>query len=480
MNMIKYTQLHQTSPAKSHHFHKPQPLSQFGLDYQVIVKGKEVISPAVAPTSQHCLPLSNLDLLLPPIKIGVFFCYKKKDNTDMSSDTVVKKMKRSLAGILSKFYPLAGEIVSNSRGEPELMCNNRGVEFVHARADVDLKDLDFYHPDKTVKGKLVPKINHGVLSVQATELKCGSIIISCTINHQVADGYSVGMFLSAWAKYARFEKISNIPSFRPSILNPRYQPHYESSLDDLYIPISSLPPPSSFKEPLFSRTYHVRAKTIECLQCEASTKESKSSKLLSFTAFIWKLLAHGGSYSTRSRSPFRMGLVVNGRRFLAENCIKNQSLFKCHFGNVVSAPYGVMDSTDLKKMTLDEVVKNVGKFVSESTNEEHFRGLIDWVELHRPKPAVAKIYFGCEDDQAVVVSSGQDLPVNDMDFGWGKPEFGSYHIPWGSRTGYITTMPSASGNGDWVVYMHLKQKDLDVIELMAPNVFIPLSIATLI
>lgn len=310
-------------------------------------------------------------------------------------------------------------------------------------------------------------------------MKCGSIIISCAINHQIADGYSVGMFLAAWAKYAQFETISNIPSFRPSILNPRYPPHYESSIDNLYIPISSLPPPSSFKEPLFSRTYHVRAESIKHLQSKAITKETNSSKLLSFTAFVWKLLAHGGNDAMNS-TPFRMGIVVNGRRFLAGNNKKNPSLFDYHFGNVVSVPYGVVDNNDLKKMTLHEVANGIHKFVGEATNEEHFRGLIDWVELHRPKPAVARIYFGQEksEGEAVVVSSGQDLPIKDMDFGWGKPEFGSYHIPWGSRTGYITTMPSASGNGDWVVYMHLKQKDLDVIELMAPNVFIPLSTAT--
>ncbi|GJS76818.1 shikimate O-hydroxycinnamoyltransferase-like protein [Tanacetum coccineum] len=447
------------------------------LDYQVTIKGTEVVKAPVTLENKHWLPLSNLDLLLPPIEAGVFFCYKKKNNTDMSTETVVNKIKTSMAGVLSTFYPLAGEIVTNSQGEPEMECNNGGVEFVHAHADIKLKDMDFHHPDHSVKGKLIPKINHGVLAVQATEMKCGSIIISCAFNHQIIDGYSLNMFLCAWAKYAQSETILSMPSFRPSILNPRNPLRYESSLDNLYVPISSLPPPSSFEEPLLCRTYYVRAESIERLQAEASTKETKRSKLVSFTAYMWKLLSQGHDDANTSS---RMGVVVDGRRFLTGNNEKNASLLENHFGNVLSVPYGVAENSDLKKMPLHEIADGVHRFVAEATNEEHFRGLIDWVQMQRPQPAVATIYFGLKksEGEALVVSGGQGLPLKDMDFGWGKPEFGSYHVPWGSRTGYITMMPSAARNGDWVVYMHLKQNDFDMIENMAPDVFAPLSIST--
>ncbi|KAI3709041.1 hypothetical protein L2E82_38752 [Cichorium intybus] len=445
------------------------------FDYQVTVKGREVISAAATIGNNHWLPLTNLDLLLPRVEAGVFFCYKKKDNTHMSPETVVKTIKSSLAGVLSTFYPLAGELVQNCQGEPEVLCNNNGVEFVHAHADIELKDLDFFHPDESVGGKLVPKINRGVLAVQATELNCGSIIISCAFQHQVADGYSINMFLVAWAKYAQLETISNIPSFRPSILNPRRPPCYTTTIDNLYIPISSLPPPSSFEEPLRGRMYYIHAESIEQLQSEASTKETRRSKLLSFTAFVWKLLAQGGDEAVNATS--RMGIVVNGRSFLAENSDKNTSSLENHFGNVLSIPYGVATNNDLKAMPLHEVAKGVHRFVSQATKGEHFRELIDWVEMHRPNPTVARIYFGLKksEGEAVVVSGGQGLPTKDMDFGWGKPEFGSYHFPWGSRTGYITTMPSAKKNGDWMVYMHLKEKDFNLIEHMAPHVFTPLS-----
>ncbi|KAI3496283.1 hypothetical protein L1887_38640 [Cichorium endivia] len=238
---------------------------------------------------------------------------------------------------------------------------------------------------------------------QATEFNCGAIIISCAILHQVGDAYSLHMFLVAWAKYAQSETITNVPSIRPSILNPRHPPCYNTSIDNLYMPMSSLPPPSSFEEPLQGRIYYIHAESIKRLQSEASTEETKRSKFLSFTAFLWKLLAHEGD--TASNAASRMGIGVH-------------------------------------------------RFVAPAAKEEHFRQLIDWVELHRPNPMVARIYFGLEgsEGKAVVVSDGHGLPIKDMDFGWGKPEFGSYHFPWGGQTGYgglLLRRPTSEPSDNW-------------------------------
>ena len=134
------------------------------------VSKREVVA-AVLPLQEHWLPLSNLDLLLPPVDVGVFFCYKKNTNVlgkDLSNNfgSMVGVLKKALAQALVTYYAFAGEVVSNPIGEPEILCNNRGVDFVEAFAEAELKDLDFYNPDDTIEGKLVPKKKHGVLAVQ--------------------------------------------------------------------------------------------------------------------------------------------------------------------------------------------------------------------------------------------------------------------------------------------------------------------------
>ena len=108
--------------------------------------------------------------------------------------------------------------------------------------------------------------------------------------------------------------------------------------------------------------------------------------------------------------------------------------------------------------------------------KEHFLGLIDWVEAHRPEPALAKIYCsGSSDGPAFVVSSGRTFPASKVDFGWGRPALGSYHFRWDGEAGYVMPMPSPARDGDWVVYMHLLKGQIELIETEAAHVFRPLT-----
>ncbi|KAL8191558.1 hypothetical protein R6Q57_028289 [Mikania cordata] len=452
--------------------------------FSVSVKKRDIIA-ATLPVQDHWLPMSNLDLLLPPLDVGIFFCYK---NFQLQLDEGVNLIKKSLAEALVPFYPLAGEMVQNSLGEPELLCNNRGVDFILAYADTELKNIDFYHPDESVERKLVPVKKQGVFTVQVTELSCGGLVIGCTFDHRVADAYSINMFLTTWAEIAQSKPLSNPPSFRRSMLNPRRPPTINTTLyDKLFLPLSFLPPPRSFlpANPLISRIYYIEAKDITHLQSKSSFDGHPTrSKLVSFTAFLWKLMAE---CEENGLNKCKMGVVVDGRERLAD-CIcsfdklslSNTTSFSTqnYFGNVLSIPYGEANVSELKEMSLRLVAEMVHDFVSPAVTEEHFRGLIDWVELHRPEPTFAKVYAKLDeeyDSEAIVVSSGQRFSVDSIDFGWGKPYFGSYHFPWGGQTGYVMPMPSATKNGDWIVYTHLLQKHLDMVETKGRNVFKPLT-----
>lgn len=124
------------------------------MDFSVIVKENEVVR-ASLPLEQQWLPLSNLDLLLPPLEFNVFLCYTKPPQCN--APWMTRTLKRSLAQTLVLFYPLSGEVVKSSAGEPVLLCNNRGVDFLEAFADVELREMDFYNTDTTIEEKLMPK-----------------------------------------------------------------------------------------------------------------------------------------------------------------------------------------------------------------------------------------------------------------------------------------------------------------------------------
>lgn len=138
-----------------------------GGEFKVTVSKTEVVA-AVLPLQEHWLPLSNLDLLLPPVDVSVFFCFHKPSLQSMTFASMVAILKKALAQTLVSYYALAGEVVLNPVGEPELLCNNRGVDFVEAFANVELSELNLYNPDESIQGKLVPNKKNGVLSIQVT------------------------------------------------------------------------------------------------------------------------------------------------------------------------------------------------------------------------------------------------------------------------------------------------------------------------
>ncbi|CAI9087666.1 OLC1v1021796C1 [Oldenlandia corymbosa var. corymbosa] len=465
--------------------------------FEVKVSKSEVVS-AVLPVHEHWLPLSNLDLLLPPVDVGVFFCYEKPTKFISGAGhhnfgSLVKVLKNALSQALVIYYAFAGEMDANMVGEPEILCNNRGVDFVEAYADVELRELNLYNPDESVEGKLVPLKKNGVLAVQATQLKCGGVVVGCTFDHRVADAYSANMFLVSWAELSQSKTLSILPSFRRSLLSPRRPGQFECSLNDMYVLISTLPPPPK-NEPTtnctilppstpISRIYYVEAEQVRILQLLANygnnCPKSKRSKFESFCAFLWKLLATRTSVNSTSdtKTYSRLGIVVDGRTRIVEgdDRIQTKLAMATYFGNVLSIPFGEFTNKELIELPLSLIANEVHNFLDEALTKEHFLGLIDFVEAHRPEPLLAKIYASkvTKEEPALVVSSGLRFPVRRMDFGWGAPVFGSYHFPWASQSGYVMPMPSPSGNGDWVVYMHLSKEQIEMVENNAAHIFKP-------
>ena len=140
-------------------------------EMEVTLIKKEVVAVQLPKHEDHWLPLSNLDFcILHPLDFSIFFCYKKptcKDNWTFVA--MVEVLKKALKEALVPFYALAGEKVPNSMGEHKLHCNNRGVDFTDAFANMELKKLNLYEPDEIIGCKLVPKKENGVLAVQVCQ-----------------------------------------------------------------------------------------------------------------------------------------------------------------------------------------------------------------------------------------------------------------------------------------------------------------------
>ncbi|KAL6843881.1 hypothetical protein ACP4OV_026452 [Aristida adscensionis] len=435
--------------------------------YVVAVTAASTVAPAL-PVQEHRLPLSNLDLLLPPLDVGVVFCYAADPASGGGGGgNPAAALKAALAKTLVAYYPLAGEVVANGDGEPELLCSGRGVDVAEATADgADLRDLRLGFPDESVE-QLVPKKKAGVICVQVTKFRCGGAVVGCTFDHRVCDAYSFNMFLVAWAAVARGIPAAPAPSFHRSFLAPRQPPPpctAGTRADRLFIPVSCAPAATPATAAVANRIFHVAAADVAALQASAGPGRTK---LEAFTAHLWRLQARAAAPRQRSCC---MGVVVDGRARL-----RRDGAMAAYFGNVLTIPYGVLGSAALRDgMSLAEVAEDVHRWVAEAATGEHFRELVDWVEARRPEPAVARAYLGRdgdgEDAAACVVSSGTRLRFGEVDFGWGRPAFASYHFPWPGGAGYVMPMPSARGGGDWVVYVHASPEVVKAME-EEPTVF---------
>lgn len=298
-------------------------------------------------------------------------------------------------------------------------------------------------------------------------------MVGCTFDHRVADAYSFNMFLVSWAELAQSKPLSQLPSFRRSFLTPRCPSFYDPIIDTMYLPISALKQETANidhdADEIISRIYYVKAEEIRRLQSLANCNNTTFTKLEAFSAFLWKTIA------SDTNNKFRLGIVVNGRSRLSNGDEEQAKILEGYFGNVLSIPFGEKKVEELKEKSLSWVASAVHEFLEHVVTREHFLGLINWVENHRPEPALARIYATNEDTPALVVSSGQQFPVRKIEFGWGEAVFGSYHFPWEGKSGYVMPMPSPKGNGDWIVYMHMLKGQIDLIEAIASNVFKPLT-----
>ena len=77
--------------------------------FNVKIVRKEVVVNA-HPVHEHRLPLSNLDLTIPPVSVSLFLCYKLPTPRSVSSfaEEATHDLKISLSEALAYYYVFAG------------------------------------------------------------------------------------------------------------------------------------------------------------------------------------------------------------------------------------------------------------------------------------------------------------------------------------------------------------------------------------
>ncbi|CAG8575169.1 7811_t:CDS:1 [Dentiscutata heterogama] len=217
-----------------------------------IIKETLYVKPT-RPTKHVQIPLSNCDILSPPIYTGFVYFFKnglKKDNF-----MNIKKLLESLGDVLNDYYPLAGTLKSTSDGRIIIDCNDQGVQFIIAEcSDITINQLEEKNWEHAIipyglMPTTIPNKTDPILSIiQHTTFADGSVTLGFGIHHYVTDGFGLFTFIENWGRKTRLEQIDP-PIHDRSLLKasgnpPAYVPYEYFVKKPTEITISDIQTPS--------------------------------------------------------------------------------------------------------------------------------------------------------------------------------------------------------------------------------------------
>ncbi|KAM0937203.1 putative shikimate O-hydroxycinnamoyltransferase [Dioscorea sansibarensis] len=366
----------------------------------------------VAPseeTPKHRLRLSNLDAFAPRDHMSTFLLYKAHGDPNFFSIEILKK---ALGKVLVTFYPLAGELVFDEDGRPEVDCNTKGVLFSAACASCTLDGFGDFRPSSTLERLFIPSVAEPersciLLLFQLTFFKCGGVCLGSAGHHSVIDGVTFFNFVNTWSDIARGSNIISAPPFLDcSVLRARSPPivlfdHIEytnrNSRDDL----------GQECETTILTLSEAQLNTLK----HGSHDERNLSIYKAVAVHLWRTACKARELADGQETRLYMWANVRNRLkpplprgYLANAALKIST--QLQVGDLVSKPF------ELGIAKVDETIN--------SLNDEYIRSLVDLWEKHKgdkEKVMGSRSYRRVD----FLVVSWLSLPIYEADFGWGKP-----------------------------------------------------------
>ena len=294
---------------------------------------------------------------------------------------------------------------------------------------------------------------------QVTKYKCGGMTLGVARHHQVADGEAASKFMEAWACACKGLPLTPILHDRAALM-PNDPPTPTFSHDEY-----KKPPPRPDTEtpattlPALSRSkLHFTPETLQKIKSIA-VKENDERGFPTYTTFesltghLWRCItkARGltGDIETRSL------VAANGRRRLRPGLPEN------YFGNVI---FHANPKTTVRRL-LEEPLSYAAGLVHASIrriDNDYMRSAIDYVERERVNPAPVARSRSTVLSPNVSVTSWTQLPLYNLDFGWGTPVFaGPPFVPF---EGLVILAPSYTQDGSIDAMVALFHDDMANLE----------------
>ncbi|CAN6288564.1 unnamed protein product [Urochloa humidicola] len=342
-----------------------------------------------------------------------------------SAATVIRE---SLSTVLTSYYPFEGALAVRPDGRLAVRNARRGVPFVEAAADCDLRDVAddvsalglgattaadlVYVADAAAASERNNPLDAPLLTVQVTSFACGGFVLGLAMNHCLADGQSAAAFLCSWADAARSSPPSSAAAAPPfldrTLQRARPVPAVAFAHDEFteIEDVSGLA--AGGGAPCVYRSFTLDAGKLERLRIAAggggdASGAAACSTFVALTAFVWaaRTRALGMRGEQRSKLLFAVDVRRRADPPLPDGFWGNAVVFACCIsgaGDLVGGPLSAA-----ARSVRDAIARTDGAFV---------RSAIDYIELNRgARPSLAA---------TTLVTAWNGLGLHAADFGWGE------------------------------------------------------------
>ncbi|RDX73884.1 13-hydroxylupanine O-tigloyltransferase, partial [Mucuna pruriens] len=399
----------------------------------------ELVAPA-NPTPHEIKLLSDIDdqnglrCQLPMVQ---FFPYQPS----MAGVDPVEVIREALAKILVFFYPLAGRVREGPNGKLMVDCNEEGVMFIEADADVTLDQFgDNLMPPFPCFEQLLYNVpgSDGIvdcplLLLQVTRLKCGGFVYGIRMNHTICDGIGLSQFMMSLSEIAcGAPKPSTLPVWRRELLCARDPPRVTGTHREY----QQLSPDIKSTFVPHHRSFFFGPKEIASIRALLSHDlATKSTSFEVLTAFLWRCRTLALQWQNPNQE-VRLLCIVNAR---FGNCRFNPPLPEGFYGNAFVFPAAVTTVRELLSRPLGYALELVKKARDEA-NEEYVHSVADLMAI-KGRPCFTRLGSFMVSDLTKMLAG--------LDFGWGKALYfglakGGFGTFLGSASMFLIPIPKES------------------------------------
>ncbi|KAJ0233847.1 N-hydroxycinnamoyl/benzoyltransferase-like protein [Hirschfeldia incana] len=417
----------------------------------------------------HFTLMDHILLSLHYIQKGLLFLKPSTPSDDVIKrrvfmETLLQKLKDSLATTLVPFYPLAGRLSTWKTDDASsysvfVDCNNSpGAGFIHAKSDLSVGDIvgskyvplvvqSFFDHHKALSGE---DYTMSLLSIKVTELTDG-VFIGLSMNHALGDGSSFWQFFNSLSDIFNSQEetptnkllcLKNPPIFREGCGPVCSLPFTQQSQPDESIPQTE---PPVLKE----RMFHFSSETLRSLKAKANheCRTATISSFQSLSAFVWRSITRARRLPNDQETTCRLAAGNRSRM--------DPPLPKNYFGVYISLVQTTAKVGNLLENELGWAASELHQAVVEHTDKKISSDMDRWLK----SPSSKRF----SDTNVVHMGSSPWFNKYGSEFGMGKAV--AVRSGYGNKyDGKVSAYPGREGGGSIDLEVCLLPEFMEALE----------------